>query len=1300
MSVVNITNCTRCNLGINKQPNNHLVTGLGNPQADLMIVGESPNEGAAMFNQAFHGSEGDTLKALLRLADIDPNSVYVTYACKCRAWKVQENKYTKETHVVNKQPERDELRACNLFLQQEIQYIRPKVIIALGSGALSTLEGRVCKITERMGVTSIYKGIKDKKNRTYIMPTLHPAYLNKNGGVSTSNGLTTMGAQVVEHLRYAANMRNNPDLFKEHNYTVVDNREKVDRLIAHIKQRRVFTFDIETTGLEFKDIILGVGFGLDIGVSYYIPLLVRPEIGNGLYRFWDDKDITEQEIIMQLKEIFEDTTIQKAAHNAKFDMRGIHKMWGMQVKGLFWDTMCGSYLMNENITHKLKELKNRFIDLLGYEDQWNAETAEGKNAALASFSTITMYCCGDCDATYRLVKEQLAIFTNQPAFYWFMQHFYVPLHNILADMEYHGVLFDVAKSSEMSADYAEQLKKVKDQICGFAGCTFDPESNPQVQRVLFGALGLVHEKVTKTGQQAVDSDVLEELAPHHPVPALIVKYRHLAKMKSTYVDGFAKEVDENNRLHKSINPIGTVTGRMSSKGLMNIPRESTVKSLIIAPKGFKLVCADLSQAEVRCFAHYANEQVLKEAYADDKIDVHCLVASEVIGGSYEEFAAAYKKEQADKMPGKYSELRQAAKGCLREDMRVLCNRGLVQIKEFGISDAPGFVPHKSPIVVVGEDGVFTPSDMAFNNRQDIGRAITTKLGYEFSGTVDHKIQVLCPDGKIQDKKLRDVTTDDYAVLRTEYISATTEVQGCSEELLAAMVLAIPPRPQQQALYIPWKHPAKLNKDWGWLIGFLIGEGSFSANEVKWTQKDSSAFLYEATLIKKLLPTLHVGIRKEKTRDIHTGVISNFQFRDFFRQLGIADGFYNKTIRQRSCHLLKIPEIIFKSSYEVMRGFLQGLWAGEGTITYAKHLTGQVNIKMGLASEQLIKDTQLLMSYFGVLTQRTREFNKKYQRSYFYLRVIDRQSKDNFFKNIGFIGEETKQQKLATALQNTVAANDTVTIPYQEALLKDLYRRLPPTNKATNQRWKDNVQVRLKRKIDLTAGLLQSLPEKYVADVDARFFGGFHFDKIQTITEETFANSYDLSVPKNHHYSANALITHNTTFGLLYGRGTPSIAAEYGIPLEQAEDFMNKFFARFANCKKWIDATHRLVEQTGEVINIFGRHRRIPSIFSSDSDRQAEAKRQAVNSIIQSTASDINNLAVINVYNTIKQQALPAHMLFTVYDSIITETPDDHIDIMKVLLKSQLERQPHPDFTVKLKADLDVYSHAWGVKDKK
>ena len=183
---------------------------------------------------------------------------------------------------------------------------------------------------------------------------------------------------------------------------------------------------------------------------------------------------------------------------------------------------------------------------------------------------------------------------------------------------------------------------------------------------------------------------------------------------------------------------------------------------------------------------------------------------------------------------------------------------------------------------------------------------------------------------------------------------------------------------------------------------------------------------------------------------------------------------------------------------------------------------------------------------------------------------------------------------------------------------------------------------------------------------------------------------------NKEYIAMRNAAKGTVFGLLFGRGAKSIATEYGITLEDAEAFIISFFTRFPNCKRWIDETHAFASKNGYVYNIFGRIRHLPWIFSDDNEEiVAKAKRQAVNSIIQSTAADITNLALIKIARELIRNSIPHKIVLQVHDNIITETPDEYVPNVEKLMVDIMETKPHPNFTVKMKADADIYQ-AWGV----
>ena len=655
-----LSSCKQCSLGQHSQPNTKLVNGTGNLKAEIMFVGEAPGQTEAFTGLPFTGDSGQTFDELLALADIKREDCYITNVCKCWPWKLEDNKKTGGKTFGNKEPKefQAEITICKKYLLQEINEVNPKVIIALGGTALSVLEGKVSKITERKGIPNLY-GQKNASslygNRTYIMPTLHPSYVRRNGGVRTALGLTKVAAEVVEHFKRAKAMVNDPVLNVIHNYMLIDSIEKMEEVREQIFAKQTCSFDIETEGLGMDARILGIGFAIDVGKACYIPIWVKAFMSNTLERFFKPSD--EALILNHLKDILESDKIYKTAHNAKFDIRGLRKQLNIIVKNLFWDSMCGAYLLNENSKHGLDDLKNRFLDLLGYSDKYIRESNDGNNAASCSLETISNYCMGDCDAEYRLAKEQIELFERYPDFKWLMDNFYVPLMDVFSEMEFNGVMYNAQTATTLKETFNKQASELLKKMHMLVGFKFNPNSAPDLIKVLFNILKLPQKKKTDLQNICTDKKVLEDLAKENAIPKMIIDYRHFSKMSATYVDRMLAEMDQDQRVHLPFNPIGTATGRPSSKGLQNIPKAGDIKSLFIAPEGSKLIQGDLSQAEVRCFAHYANEDFLIKAFETEGIDVHCLIAGEVKNIPYDE---VFRKAKIDEIQ-EFVDLREAAK---------------------------------------------------------------------------------------------------------------------------------------------------------------------------------------------------------------------------------------------------------------------------------------------------------------------------------------------------------------------------------------------------------------------------------------------------------------------------------------------------------------------------------------------------------------------------------------------------------------------------------------------------------------
>lgn len=635
-------NCTACGLGNNRNSGEKAVPGEGNSKAKIMLVGEAPGETEAKIGRPFVGDAGNTLDSLLKLAEIDRKDIYITNTNKCRPWEKVKGRDGFD-RVLNRAPTKEEQKSCSRYLKQEIEMVNPKVIVPLGNVPLSTLTGKAYKIGQEHGKPKMYG-----KSNIYVVPTYHPSYVLRNGGVYRTFGdceLTPLAKDVVDDLKLIKNICLGNIVNPTKNYLLVDTLEKLEKVKNIIKERKVCSFDIEGSGLDIKMKIFGIGFGVDVGKACYIPFLVRPVMEGPMEDFWG---INKEQVIAIIKEILESKEIYKSAHNAKFDMRCLKANFGIEVNNLAWDTLAGAYLIDENSEHGLKALKNMFIDLLGYEDEWNETTKKGKEAANASLELICQYNCSDCDATYRLTKQQKEYFKDKPNLLWYMSELYIPLMHTICDMEFDGVMYDSERAKPLLAEFKAQQKDIQQKAWKLVELShpevksFDLDSPDDLVKVLYGLLKLTPPGKTEKGKPSTDAKALEILAEKHELPKLIVDYRHAGKMASTYIERMLEELDERDRIHLALHPTGTVTGRLSSEGLQNIPRDSIIKGLFITSEGFKLVQGDLSQAEVRCLAHYANEEDMIKEFNRGDIDVHCVVASLILGIPYEEFLAKYK----------------------------------------------------------------------------------------------------------------------------------------------------------------------------------------------------------------------------------------------------------------------------------------------------------------------------------------------------------------------------------------------------------------------------------------------------------------------------------------------------------------------------------------------------------------------------------------------------------------------------------------------------------------------------------
>jgi len=422
----------------------------------------------------------------------------------------------------------------------------------------------------------------------------------------------------------------------------------IDRAYA----RGHVALDTETTGLnEMTADLVGISLAVEPGQACYIPLTHKAHGGDDL--FGSDALAEGQmgldEALEMLKPLFEDASVLKIGQNMKYDAK-ILARYGVDVAPID-DTMLISYAMHAGLHgHGMDLLSERYLEhtpipikpLLG----------SGKSAITfdrVGIEDAVRYAAEDADITLRLwqtLKPRLHR-AKVTTVYETLER---PLVPVLAEMERAGIEVDRETLSRMSNAFAQKMAQLQDEIQELAGESFNVGSPAQVGEILFEKLGLPGGKKGKTGKYSTPADVLEDLATEHELPARVIDWRQLSKLKSTYTDSLQEHINpETGRVHTSYSIAGANTGRLASTdpNLQNIPIRTEegrrIREAFVAPEGRVLVSLDYSQIELRILAHIAGIDALKEAFRDGQ-DIHAATASEMFGVPLDEMTPEVRRQ--------------------------------------------------------------------------------------------------------------------------------------------------------------------------------------------------------------------------------------------------------------------------------------------------------------------------------------------------------------------------------------------------------------------------------------------------------------------------------------------------------------------------------------------------------------------------------------------------------------------------------------------------------------------------------
>ncbi len=425
----------------------------------------------------------------------------------------------------------------------------------------------------------------------------------------------------------------------EPKYETILDQARFDAWLEKLRQAPLFAFDTETTGLDAQQAqLVGLSFAVEPHEAAYVPLAHDYEGAPA--------QLDREAVLLALKPLLEDPAKAKVGQNAKYDINILaNGSPAIEMRGVAYDTMLESYVLNSTATrHDMDSLAQKYLDhtTIAFED------IAGKGAKQLTFNQINLdkagpYAAEDADITLRLHHALQARLAQTPSVQPVLMDIEMPLVPVLARIERQGALVDAELLKVQSGELGVKMAELELRAYELAGEAFNLGSPKQLGAILYDKLGMPVLSKTAKGQPSTAEAVLDELAEQgYPLPEVLMQYRSLSKLKSTYTDKLPGQINpRTGRIHTSYQQAVAATGRLSSSdpNLQNIPIRTAegrrIRQAFIASPGYKLLAADYSQIELRIMAHLAKDEGLLHAFRND-LDVHRATAAEVFGVALED----------------------------------------------------------------------------------------------------------------------------------------------------------------------------------------------------------------------------------------------------------------------------------------------------------------------------------------------------------------------------------------------------------------------------------------------------------------------------------------------------------------------------------------------------------------------------------------------------------------------------------------------------------------------------------------
>jgi len=440
---------------------------------------------------------------------------------------------------------------------------------------------------------------------------------------------------------------NEAELLIETDYETILEADRFEYWLQQLKDANLMAFDTETTSLDYMlaDLV-GVSFAVEPGRAAYLPF-AHDYMGAPC-------QLDQKTVLEQLKPILEDRNKIKVGQNLKYDCSVLARH-GITLQGIGFDTMLESYVVNSvGNRHDMDTLAKKYLN----HNTIHFEDVAGKGKSQITFNQVPIdqagpYAAEDADITLRLHEKIWPSVEKDEFLKSVFENIELPLVTVLSRMERTGVKIDPQLLIQQSSELATQIKKLEDTAHNLAGSEFNLASPKQLQEILFEKLELPILKRTPKKQPSTAEDVLRELSQDYELPGIILQYRTMSKLKSTYTDKLPKMVNnQTGRIHTSYHQAVTATGRLSSSepNLQNIPIRTTegrrIRKAFIPEQGCQMVAIDYSQIELRIMAHLSNDEGLVNAFEAGE-DIHQATAAEVFGLCTEEVTNSKKKCESD-----------------------------------------------------------------------------------------------------------------------------------------------------------------------------------------------------------------------------------------------------------------------------------------------------------------------------------------------------------------------------------------------------------------------------------------------------------------------------------------------------------------------------------------------------------------------------------------------------------------------------------------------------------------------------